>query len=121
LKSQNAALCEKEFREGIVDVTCRPQVAWLEITDRCQLDCVMCLRKMDVNVTSSDMPREVSTRLLTSCPRRSDLWRFSGSGEPMLAKDFEYYLGRLQETGARIEITTNAQAFTEDKLQAVLP
>jgi MoaA/NifB/PqqE/SkfB family radical SAM enzyme len=82
---------------------------YVETTSRCNLDCVMCIRR-SWQEPLGDMPRDRYERLLDGLPTdgatRLTL-AFSGFGEPLVHLDWHEMVRLARERKCRIELTTN--------------
>ncbi len=90
-----------------------PEVYQLELTNCCNLDCSMCIRK------DPRVQRPVgfmSTDLVDKMVSRGD---FSGSyfvelqmyGEPIISPKLGYFIDKLQEAGLKVGLSTNGTAI----------
>ncbi|MBI5511757.1 MAG: radical SAM protein [Deltaproteobacteria bacterium] len=76
-------------------MSCFPTVIDLELSNRCNLACVMCPR-LPQNAHSGAMRVELLDRLLDEAFRfPSRIFRLHGSGEPLLAPTFEHAVNRI--------------------------
>ena len=77
-------------------MTVIPEIVDLELTNRCNLDCVMCPRVMQ-KIRMGDMSRQLLDRVLDEVlewPGRT--FRLHGIGEPLLAPQFRYAVQRIK-------------------------
>jgi MoaA/NifB/PqqE/SkfB family radical SAM enzyme len=82
---------------------------YVETTSRCNLDCVMCIRR-SWQEPLGDMPRERYERLLDGLPMRGAervTLAFSGFGEPLVHRDWHEMMRLARERRLRVELTTN--------------
>lgn len=95
-----------------------PSHVILEITNRCNLDCIMCERRF---VTPDDL---MSRAVFDACAERfiphSVCTELSGLGEPTLAPDFPYMAGRVYEAGKALYFPTNGAGLVKPSVLASL-
>lgn len=104
----NAALSFEEYSQGLTTVTCTPVILNLEITNRCNLRCVMCFsqvleriedqRDMDMGTVLAFLPYIENTRRL----------ELNGGGEALVSKNFWAALEIIPSTIPDFELKTNA-------------
>ncbi len=76
---------------------------YLELTNRCNLNCVMCYRN-SWETPLDDMTKETLDKIATGLNKDVGIV-FGGIGEPSVAKQFEYAVRLFKDH--RLEITTN--------------
>jgi len=88
---------------------------YLEPTNRCNMDCRMCVRHSWLD-GRGDMGAEVFGRLLeglkAGSPRPSVV--FGGFGEPLVHPDIQAMLAACKELGCPVELITNGLLLDED-------
>ncbi|MFW6318948.1 MAG: radical SAM protein [Bacillota bacterium] len=82
---------------------------YLELTNRCNLNCVMCYRN-SWETKLGDMSRETIDHIKKSVDYNTDII-FGGIGEPTVSKQFDYAINQFKDH--RLEITTNGIMTTE--------
>lgn len=92
---------------------------YLELTDRCNLDCTICYRQ-SWKETPQDLDRGQYRRLLAEIRELPDLRTIvlGGIGEPTCAPDFMQILEDLQ--GYRLILTTNGVSLSDEILGALV-
>lgn len=105
---RNAALSFEEYSQGLTTVTCTPTILNLEITNRCNLRCVMCFsqvleriedqRDMDMGTVLAFLPFIESVGRL----------ELNGGGEALVSKNFWTALEIIPYSIPDFELKTNA-------------
>jgi MoaA/NifB/PqqE/SkfB family radical SAM enzyme len=88
----------------------------VEITNRCHLNCRMCIRQA-WEAEQGDMPRAAFQELLAQLqtfPTVATL-KFGGYGEPLLHPDFFAMVEAAHRQGLRTVATTNGMLLTEER------
>jgi MoaA/NifB/PqqE/SkfB family radical SAM enzyme len=97
-----------------------PKVIAFEVTNRCNLKCVMCPH----GIGAIDSPRDADMSLLEILwpgMAQSDYLHLNGVGEPMMAKPFWEVIDRLKgKTRPLIEFNTNGLLMTEENVDRLL-
>lgn len=110
----NALLNFMERRAGRDELRSDPLVIQAEVTKRCNIDCIMCLRE---NVPDVDMSDEVVDKLVGLSSGIGEMQLY-GYGEPLMSRAFYALISRLQ--CARLTFTTNGTLLTQKVLQKIL-
>jgi len=76
---------------------------YIELTNRCNLNCEMCYRHSWEN-TLGDMSKEIIDKISAHLNGTKGIV-FGGIGEPTIAKEFEYAVEKFKQYD--LEITTN--------------
>lgn len=93
----------------------------VEITNRCHLNCRMCIRQA-WETEQGNMPRAAFKALLaqlSAFPTVTTL-KFGGYGEPLLHPDFFSMVEAAHRQGLRTVATTNGLLLTEDSVERLL-
>lgn len=94
---------------------------YIEITTTCNLDCVMCVRRV-WDEPIGTMAQEDFAQLMDQV-REFDsppTIHLSGFGEPMTHPHFLELVSMAKETGAAVEMTTNGMLLTRDMCEALI-
>jgi MoaA/NifB/PqqE/SkfB family radical SAM enzyme len=83
----------------------------LEVTNRCNLDCPMCLRK-SAEFLQKDMSRQFIRGLMTENPKPSAIWPY-GYGESMLHPELFDIIGDARSKGIVVSLSTNGTHLNE--------
>ncbi|MEL6546405.1 MAG: radical SAM/SPASM domain-containing protein [Myxococcota bacterium] len=99
-----------------------PEIIELELSNRCNLDCVMCPR-LPQKLNMGDMDRALLDRVLDESlahPRRT--FRLHGIGEPLLSPHFRHTVERIKNTTGehRIDLITNGHLLSKDTGRFIL-
>lgn len=99
-----------------------PRILDLELSNRCNLDCVMCERTPQ-KMHMGDMSRELLDKVLDEAlavPRRR--FRLHGVGEPLLSPHFEHAVSRIKQApGDHIaELITNGHLLNRERVRFIL-
>ncbi|MBF0166150.1 MAG: radical SAM protein [Alphaproteobacteria bacterium] len=91
-----------------------PQMISTEITNHCNLDCIMCPHgKMTREV--GVMPLELFKKIIDEVAGKTELVYLYGLGESTLVKNFPEYAQYAKAKGLSTCLSTNATALTEDR------
>ena len=112
LRRINAALNREEFRGGALVLRSRPQVVFVELTENCNLHCVMC-RSAGRYDPSRNMDRSLFHRVAAELFDYAAIVDLRGWGESTILKDFSYYLEETVRHGCRPRIVTNLTVGNE--------
>jgi len=97
-------------------VSRRPRLRWigLEVTNLCNLSCVMCGLRASVRERGL-MPREVLEETLAQIPDRSlHCVTLHSVGEPLLHPEIEEFARRARSKASEVFLSTNGLAFRGD-------
>ncbi len=91
----------------------------VELSGKCNLDCVMCARHHAMTREQGQMTWETFTTLVELNP---DIGNFIlvGWGEMMLNPEFFRMVAYLKERNKRIALTTNATLLTPDRIEKII-
>jgi len=94
---------------------------YIEPTNRCNLDCITCMRNnWDVvygNMTSGTFARILDD--LKSMPAPPTIL-FGGIGEPTFHRDLPDMIRQVKETGCRVEMVTNGTLLTAERSRQII-
>ncbi len=96
-----------------------PRKILLELTNNCNLNCVMCGIGKNGYDPNKNMPLDLLNSISESALSKAELIRLNGLGESTIIPDFLDYLAILSNFDAQLEIVTNltlANNKTWDKL-----
>jgi len=96
-----------------------PGQVQLEVTNRCNFDCVMCQRK-DLGVVFRDMPFDLYRTIIDRLPDAVRLVSLTGWGEPTLHPDLVEMIRTARERGKRVSMTTNGVLLRGDLVERIL-
>lgn len=100
-----------------------PTHIFLEVTNRCNLSCVMCGRTHDRRYKNQDfvgdMPLQI-VRRLDRLYNRSSFVVATGLGEPFLNPEFVSILEYLKKKNATVSLTSNGTCLEEDQARALV-
>lgn len=102
----NSALNQEEFAVGAVSLKSRPQVVFIELTENCNLHCLMC-RSAGKYDLAKNMDRELFDRVAEELFPYAAIVDLRGWGESTILRDFHYYLDQAVSYGCRPRIVTN--------------
>jgi radical SAM protein with 4Fe4S-binding SPASM domain len=112
MRRANAALNCEEFRTGALMLHSRPQVVFVELTENCNLHCVMC-RSAGRYDPSKNMDRSLFDRVAADLFDYAAIVDLRGWGESTILKDFSYYFEETARYGCRPRIVTNLTVGNE--------
>ncbi len=96
-----------------------PTQVQLEITNRCNFDCVMCQRK-DLGVVFRDMPFDLYRTIIDRLPEAVRLVALTGWGEPTMHPDLVEMIRYARDRGKRVTVTTNGVLLRGDLAERIL-
>ena len=113
----NARLYEKEMQEKPLLMKSHPTGIEIEMTNRCNLACIQCLRSLGLKPYKlGDMEFENYKKILANFPYALNI-SLNGFGEPMMHPDFFDVVAytRKERPWAKIGIYTNGALIDEEK------
>lgn len=111
-RQANVALNCEEFARGAVALSSRPQVLFMELTENCNLRCVMC-RSASRYDPSKNMDRDLFQRVAEELFASASIVDLRGWGESTILKDFPYYVDETARYGCRPRVVTNLTVGNE--------
>ncbi|MEM6730205.1 MAG: radical SAM/SPASM domain-containing protein, partial [Myxococcota bacterium] len=103
-------------------MTLFPTIIDLELSNRCNLDCVMCPR-LPQTLNMGDMsPALLNTVLDEALVEPNRIFRLHGIGEPLLSRSFRPAVERIKSApgGHVIELVTNGHLLSKDTARFIL-
>ena len=121
---KNYSLCVLSLRESLSRVKNTPLEIQLEITNRCNLKCIMCARTFDSRYRSKadflgDMDLDLVKKVRKILRSASIVYTF-GNGEPLLNPNFLNILEMISQFGPRISFNTNGTLLNEKSLRKIV-
>lgn len=113
---QNYLLYEKEQRERPITMRSEPPFIEIELTNRCNLACIQCLRSLGLKPYKlGDMDPDDYARILARFPRVMNV-SLNGFGEPTMYKHFFDIVAytRRERPWSKIGIYTNGMLINEE-------
>lgn len=96
-----------------------PVEASIEVTTRCNLDCIMCPRGA-INRPIKDMDFSLFKRIIDEIKDFAELIYLHGLGEPLLNKNLFKMIEYAKKKGIRVGISTNATLLDKEKADKLL-
>jgi len=96
-----------------------PSFIDLELTNHCNLDCIMCNRRL-MTREKGNMARELFNKIIEQCTKHKTPIRFIRWGEPFLHPFIFDYINIVKEKGLLLHITTNGLLLDDFKLQKLI-
>lgn len=99
-----------------------PKTIELELSNRCNLDCVMCPR-LPQKLNLGNMSEALITRVLDECLAYSErTFRLHGIGEPLLSPAFRDTVSRIKGSPGthRLQLITNGHLLSRDTARFIL-
>lgn len=109
----------KAYFKRQIQVKGMPVEYGIEITNRCNLKCIMCARE-DMTRPIGDMSMEVFQRLINQISDYAELVYLHGDGEPLLHKKFFEMVKYAKNKGLRVGLSTNATTLNEKTASLLL-
>jgi radical SAM protein with 4Fe4S-binding SPASM domain len=106
LRTQNATISEEEFEAGAVRLTSYPKALFIELTENCNLRCLMC-RSADRYEPSRNMDFALYQRIAEELFPFAELVDLRGWGESTILKRFPQYAMLAAEHGCQLRLVTN--------------
>ena len=97
-----------------------PTILYIETTNRCNLDCKMCPRRL-MTRSEEDMPLDRFKGILNQLDRtKTELIVLHSDGEPLLNPDFFEIVAAAKSGGFRVMTSTNATLLDEAKARMLI-
>ncbi|MBN1357014.1 radical SAM protein [bacterium] len=114
---ENSKLNVREALDRKLQPESTPQMIWIELTNRCQLNCTMCLRKYDKRA-HRDLPLEIIGKIPESVLNSAKFVALAGGGETLLHENFKELLLRItRPKGSTVEFITNGILLDDDIIE----
>lgn len=111
-KLANSKLAELEIKQLKKEFKHFPEVIQIELTDRCNSECIMCKHFYEMNDRASDLDDgilEKLERLLPYCR----LVLLNGYGESLISSKYGQCMDLLRKYNVKAFVTTNLSVFNE--------
>lgn len=118
VKKLNSELADLEVRNHASFFNHKPEVIQIELTSKCNAQCVMCSHYYEFNdcgSEASDAALQKLERLLPYCR----LVLLNGYGEPFVSKHFTRCLRLLNEYCVKAIVTTNLSILTDEMCELI--
>ena len=118
VKKLNSELADLEVRNHASFFNHKPEVIQIELTSKCNAQCVMCSHYYEFNdcgSEASDAALQKLERLLPYCR----LVLLNGYGEPFVSKHFTRWLRLLNEYCVKGFIATNLSILTDEMCELI--
>ena len=90
-----------------------PLVAFIELTNRCNLKCIHCMRSKN---DPADLSADLFKKTVSHLAQMGTLNLTLSGGEPLLHNEFFYFLTCAKEMGFNITIASNATCLSAEKI-----
>ena len=117
LKEYNSLLKGKEIEKQVRICKAKPYWIWLESTTRCNLRCMTCTRTY-LNMPGQDMSEKIFHQVRDEIFPALDYVELQGFGEPMLAKNFDYFFQTAIDYKVKTGLITNGTRLNQAYLEA---
>lgn len=112
------SLIEEAFRRFFFLLPSNPQIAQIEITNRCNLNCRMCQRK-DLGVPMKDMEYKTYKKIIDKLGSAKEVI-LTGWGEPLLHPKIIKMILYAKKKNLLVSLTTNAILLNEEMSKRIL-
>lgn len=113
IKEENTKLSEKEAGNKEQIYRHYPEVLQIELTDRCNGECIMCSHFYKQNRNASDLADGV-LESLEPYLKYTKLVLLNGYGEPFVSSKYRRCMNLLKKYEAKAFVTTNLSVFNDD-------
>lgn len=120
IKEENRLLNEKERKEQTPICKSLPISMWIDITTRCNINCFMCPRTYDKSFKGHDMSIEVFDKIKNTLFPTLSFVELQGYGEPMLAKNFDYFYNSAVNYGVDVRFVTNGTLLNKENMKTFI-
>lgn len=117
LKKHNILLKNQEVEKQVRICKAKPYWIWLESTTRCNLRCMTCSRSYS-HMPGQDMSEKVFHRIRDEIFPALDYVELQGFGEPMLARNFDYFFQTAIDYEVKTGLITNGTRLSKAYLEA---
>jgi len=115
-KIENERRALAHFERGDTRLSSRPTHVQVEMTDRCNAQCVMCVRA-DHPLVARDLAPEALGRIEAEILPLARRVNVAGFGEAVMARQFDAFSATVVRHGARLHLTTNGTALSIARLE----
>ncbi len=98
----------------------RPVELSIELTSKCNLECVMCPRDDNARRGLGNMSLDTFSRIVDAVSGYVEFAYMHLAGEPLLHPDFNVLVDHAAERGMRIGMSTNGTILTSSKIEKIL-
>ncbi|GEM_PF-936922 len=117
LKKYNMLLKNREVEKQVRICKAKPYWIWLESTTRCNLRCMTCSRSYS-HMPGQDMSEKVFHRIRDEIFPAIDYVELQGFGEPMLARNFDYFFQTAVDCEVKTGLITNGTRLNKAYIEA---
>lgn len=96
-----------------------PQVVVIEVTNHCNLDCVMCPHSI-MTRPAGTMDISLFRRIIDQLTGQAEIVYLHGLGETLLVKNFDDYILYAREKGLKTLLSTNVSVITENSARKLM-
>lgn len=118
VKKLNSDLCEIEIKNKALVFKHKPEVIQIELTSKCNAQCVMCSHYYELNDCGSDA-NELALQELEGMLPYCKLVLLNGYGEPFISKHFVQCLRLLKKYSVKAIVTTNLSVLSEEMCEVI--
>lgn len=118
VKKLNSDLCEIEIQNKALVFEHRPEVIQIELTSKCNAQCVMCNHYYELNDCGADA-NEFALQELENLLPYCKLVLLNGYGEPFISKHFVQCLRLLKKYNVKAMVTTNLSMLSEEMCELI--
>jgi len=112
IKTENSMLAETETNQMKREFKHFPEVLQIELTDRCNSECIMCKHYYEKNDRATDLDDGILEKIEKFLPY-TKLVLLNGYGESLISSKYHQCMDLLRKYHAKAFITTNLSVFNE--------
>lgn len=105
------------FKKRVINAT--PPVIGIEVTNRCNIDCIMCPRQ-EMKRSIGDMDLTLFKKIINDINGKIEFVWLQNYGEPFLHKDIFEMIKYTKESNLKVGISTNATVLDRDSINNIL-
>lgn len=118
VKKLNSELADLEVRNKALVFNHKPEVIQIELTSKCNAQCVMCSHYYEFNDCGAEAS-DIALRELDSLLPYCKLVLLNGYGEPFISKHFIQCLRLLNKYCVKAIVTTNLSILTDEMCELI--
>lgn len=118
VKKLNSELADLEVRNKALVFNHKPEVIQIELTSKCNAQCVMCSHYYEFNDCGAEAS-DIALRELESLLPYCKLVLLNGYGEPFISKHFIQCLRLLNKYCVKAIVTTNLSILTDEMCELI--
>lgn len=118
VKQLNSELADYEINERVPIFSHKPEVVQIELTSKCNAQCVMCSHYYELNDYGKEASGLAMQRFESMLPY-CKLVLLNGYGEPFISKNFIDCLRLLKKYNVKAIVTTNLSVLTEEMCELI--